>query len=104
MRWSGIDNLHLDELENRLRQALGRWAPEVWMHRDGEHGSAAARHTGRLAWALGLTATYMFAEFAGSLITGSLALLADAAHMLRSGRSGAALIAFASLPVSRHQN
>ena len=52
------------------------------MHGDGEHGSAAARHTGRLAWALGLTATYMFAEFAGGLITGSLALLADAAHML----------------------
>ena len=39
-------------------------------------------HTGRLAWALGLMATYMFAEFAGSLITGSLAMLADAAHML----------------------
>ena len=52
------------------------------MHGDGVHGSAAARHTGRLAWALGLTAIYMFAEFAGGLITGSLALLADAAHML----------------------
>lgn len=52
------------------------------MHGDGVHGSAAARHTRRLAWALGLTATYMFAEFAGGLITGSLALLADAAHML----------------------
>lgn len=52
------------------------------MHGGGEYGSAAARHTGRLAWALGLTATYMFAEVVGALVTGSLALLADAAHML----------------------
>jgi cobalt-zinc-cadmium efflux system protein len=35
-----------------------------------------------MAWALGLTLTYMAAEVAGGLITGSLALLADAAHML----------------------
>ena len=35
-----------------------------------------------MAWALGLTLTYMAVEVAGGLITGSLALLADAAHML----------------------
>ena len=52
------------------------------MHGVEEYGSAAARHTGRLTWALGLTATYMLAEVAGGLITGSLALLANAAHML----------------------
>lgn len=45
-------------------------------------GSAAARHRTRLAWALGLTLAYMVAEVAGGFITGSLALLADAAHML----------------------
>ena len=45
-------------------------------------GSAAARNKGRLAWALGLTLTYMFAEVVGGLLTGSLALLADAAHMV----------------------
>lgn len=33
-------------------------------------------------WALGMTLTYMLAEVIGGLITGSLALLADAAHML----------------------
>jgi len=44
--------------------------------------SAAARHKSRLLMALGLTLTYMGAEVAGGLITGSLALLADAAHML----------------------
>jgi cobalt-zinc-cadmium efflux system protein len=35
-----------------------------------------------LVWALGLTLTYMAAEVVGGLLTGSLALLADAAHML----------------------
>ena len=52
------------------------------MHGEGNVGTAAARHANRLAWGLGLTATYMFAEIVGGLITGSLALLADAAHML----------------------
>lgn len=45
-------------------------------------GSAAARNKGRLGWALALTLTYMFAEVVGGLLTGSLALLADAAHMV----------------------
>lgn len=36
----------------------------------------------RLAWTLVLAATYMVAEVAGGLWTGSLALLADAGHML----------------------
>ncbi|MBE7197697.1 MAG: cation transporter [Parafilimonas terrae] len=44
--------------------------------------SAAARSKGRLAWALGLTLTYMLAEVVGGILTGSLALLADAAHMV----------------------
>ena len=52
------------------------------MHGGGAAGTAAAQHAGRLAWALGLTATYMVAEVIGGLITGSLALLADAAHMM----------------------
>ncbi|MDE2361038.1 MAG: cation transporter [Hyphomicrobiales bacterium] len=52
------------------------------MHGGGGSGTATAQHAGRLAWALALTATYMVAEVAGGLITGSLALLADAAHML----------------------
>ena len=52
------------------------------MHGDGAAGTAAAQHAGRLTWALALTATYMVAEVIGGLVTGSLALLADAAHML----------------------
>ena len=51
------------------------------MHGGGSHGTAAAKHSNRLAIALALTATYMVAEIIGGLITGSLALLADAAHM-----------------------
>ena len=57
-------------------------------------GSAASRHRGRLAWALALTLGYMTAEVIGGLITGSLALLADAAHMLADA-GGLALALFA---------
>lgn len=56
--------------------------------------SAAGRHKSRLVWALGLTLTYMVAEVIGGLITGSLALLADAAHMLTDA-GGLALALFA---------
>ncbi|MBN8971068.1 MAG: cation transporter [Rhizobiales bacterium] len=52
------------------------------MHGGGVSGTAAAQHAQRLVWALGLTATYMVAEVVGGLMTGSIALLADAAHML----------------------
>jgi cobalt-zinc-cadmium efflux system protein len=52
------------------------------MHDGGSTGTAAAQHAGRLKWALGLTAAYMITEVVGGLVTGSLALLADAAHMM----------------------
>jgi len=44
--------------------------------------SAASRHTGRLMWTLVLTGGFMGIEVIGGLWTGSLALLADAGHML----------------------
>lgn len=44
--------------------------------------SASGRHQGRLTIALVLTAAYVAAEVAAGLVTGSLALIADAAHML----------------------
>lgn len=60
----------------------------------GDHGTAAGKHASRLAWAFGLTSAYMIAEVIGGLITGSLALLADAAHMLTdAGGLALALIA-----------
>jgi cobalt-zinc-cadmium efflux system protein len=44
--------------------------------------TAAVRHTGRLIWTLGLTVGFLIVEVVGGLWTGSLALLADAGHML----------------------
>lgn len=45
-------------------------------------GSAAAANRRGLLWAFVLTASYMVVEVVAGLVTGSLALLADAAHML----------------------
>ena len=57
-------------------------------------GTVTAQHAGRLGWALALTATYTVAEVIGGLVTGSLALLADAAHMMTDvGGLALALIA-----------
>ena len=51
----------------------------------GDHGlglaSAGGRHKRPLQIAFGLTLSYMVAEIIGGLVTGSLALLSDAAHM-----------------------
>ncbi len=49
--------------------------------------SARDRNTKRLAWTLGLVLLYMGAEVAGGLLTNSLALLADAGHMLSDAAS-----------------
>jgi cation diffusion facilitator family transporter len=45
------------------------------------HGTAAAVHRGRLAVVLALTCGVLVVEVVGALLSGSLALLADAAHM-----------------------
>ena len=42
---------------------------------------ARQKNRRRLAIVLGLSASYMVAEFFGGLLTGSLALLADAGHL-----------------------
>lgn len=65
--------------------------------------TAAGRHKSRLLGALALTTTFMAVEVIGGLWTGSLALLADAAHMLTdAGGLALALIAirFASRPAT----
>lgn len=63
-------------------------------HAHAAAGSAATRHWTRLAAALALTLAFMVAEVIGGLYTGSLALLADAAHMLTDA-GGLALALFA---------
>ncbi|OYU74068.1 MAG: cation transporter, partial [Alphaproteobacteria bacterium PA3] len=56
--------------------------------------SAAGRHRKPLYAALALTLTYMTAEIVGGIWTGSLALIADAAHMATdAGGLGLALFA-----------
>lgn len=62
-------------------------------HSPGPEG--AEDHRGRLAIAFGITATILIAEVVGALLTGSLALLADAAHMLTDA-AGLALALFAA--------
>lgn len=47
-----------------------------------EWPTAAGRHTRALAWTLGLTGGFFLVEVAGAFWSGSLALLADAGHML----------------------
>jgi cobalt-zinc-cadmium efflux system protein len=55
---------------------------------------ARARNRRRLAWTLGLIFSYMVAEVVGGILSGSLALLADAGHML-SDAAALALALFA---------
>jgi cobalt-zinc-cadmium efflux system protein len=65
-------------------------------HGAGGHSHGVGSQNRRaLSIALAITATYTVAEVIGGLITGSLALLADAAHMLSDNFSlGLALFAF----------
>jgi len=66
-------------------------------------GTAAGQHKKRLAGALALTTTFVAVEVIGGLWTGSLALLADAAHMMTdAGGLALALIAirFAERPAT----
>ena len=46
------------------------------------HGAAAADHRGRLSIVLLVTVVVLLAEVVGAVVSGSLALLADAGHML----------------------
>lgn len=58
------------------------------------HGHAGSANARRLALVLGLVVVYMLAEVAGAILTNSLALLADAGHMLSdAGALGLSLFA-----------
>lgn len=52
------------------------------MGHDHAHGTAGQRHRGRLVAALAITTTVMVVQIVAAAVTGSLALLADAGHML----------------------
>jgi cobalt-zinc-cadmium efflux system protein len=64
------------------------------MAHDHGHPTAAGRNERRLAAVFGLTAFYLAVEVIGGLLTNSLALLADAGHMLTDvAGTGLALLA-----------
>ena len=46
-----------------------------------DHGTSEIKHEKPLWWAFGLTSAFLVAEVIGGLLTNSLALLSDAAHM-----------------------
>lgn len=59
-----------------------------------DHGHGQADHRGRLAVALGITSAVLVAQGVGAVLTGSLALLVDTAHMLTdAGGLAMALVA-----------
>lgn len=67
----------------------------------GGHGASRAADRKRLRWVLAVTASVLVVEVVGALLTGSLALLADAGHMATD--AGAVVLALgasyvASLP------
>ncbi len=65
-----------------------------------DHGAGSADHRGRLATVLAITVTVLVVEVVGAAVTGSLALLADAAHML-TDVIGLSLAVVASVLVRR---
>ncbi len=78
-------------VKGRVARFIGRpdHSPMHDVHAGGAHGHGHAHETGdrsgqrnRLALTCGLAAVYLVAEVIGGLWTGSLALLADAGHML----------------------
>jgi len=72
-------------------------------HGHGGSVSAGGAHRRRLVVVLGITTTVLVAEVVGGLLTGSLALLADAGHMFTDAAGiGLALLAvtFAARPAS----
>lgn len=68
-------------------------------HHHGLGGAATDENARRVTIALVLTASFMLVEVAGGLISGSLALLADAGHMLTDAASLA--LALAAFRLSR---
>lgn len=69
-------------------------------HAHGHGHGGLADHRGRLAVVLAITLTVLVVEVVGALVTGSLALLADAAHML-TDVAGLAMAYVAAVLVQR---
>jgi len=68
-------------------------------HETGTGRTAGSRHQRRLGWTLALTGAFLVVEVAGGLWTGSLALLADAGHMLTD--VGAIALSFLAVRIAQ---
>ena len=64
-----------------------------------QHPAPSENHSKRLWWALGLTSTFLIIEVLGGLLTQSLALLSDAAHMFTD--TAALAIALAAIQIAK---
>ncbi len=69
-------------------------------HSHSHQHAAQDANAKRLLWAFAITAIFMVAEVVGGLISGSLALLADAGHMLTD--AAALLVALIAVQFARH--
>lgn len=63
------------------------------------HAVSGQSHSKRLWWALGLTSSFLLIEIIGGLLTQSLALLSDAAHMFTD--TAALAIALAAIQIAK---
>ncbi len=63
------------------------------------HAIPTQNHSKRLWWALGLTSSFLIIEIIGGLLTQSLALLSDAAHMFTD--TAALAIALAAIQIAK---
>ncbi|MGO4999906.1 cation diffusion facilitator family transporter [Oceanisphaera sp. W20_SRM_FM3] len=64
-----------------------------------QHGMPTDNHSKRLWWALGLTSSFLIIEVIGGLLSQSLALLSDAAHMFTD--TAALAIALAAIQIAK---
>ncbi|MBN9236176.1 MULTISPECIES: cation diffusion facilitator family transporter [Phyllobacteriaceae] len=71
------------------------------MSGDHQHGDLETTPASRLWMALGLTGTFLIVEIVGGIVTGSLALISDAMHMLTDAMALA--IALLAIRIGRRQ-
>jgi cobalt-zinc-cadmium efflux system protein len=92
-----------DACDQHDHGAHGHRAHDHAGHDHGEHGHAAPAVTSdserRVFWVMVLTAGFMVVEIVGGIVSGSLALLADAGHMLTD--CGALALAWAAFRLGR---
>ena len=92
--------MNMSDHKDQGGDAHGSVSPEHSGPADGHaHGLDKIEHERPLWWALGLTVSFLVAEVIGAWISGSLALLSDAAHMVTDATALA--IALAAIRLGR---